>query len=931
MNVREMKYFGQALKYSSRFLATAFMLLALSTMAIAQSTQQTIIADDDGQASSQPAGATLEGNVADAKGGLIGKATIIVRNDATGRVKTVTADSLGHFSVTGLPIGTYTVDASAPGFSEMTMKNIHVAADHADAVSFTLQIGSTTSDITVEADSTGSVAASLAPMDALLAETSSRTEITGAMIQNFMSPVADYGEAVEMAPGTFTTNSNGVGLGQSKTYFRGFPDGDYDIKFDGIPWSDTNSVSHHSWAFFPTQFIGSIDFDRSPGTASTIGYAPFGGSINLLSKPFSPLQNIRGGFSYGSFNTRLFDGEYDSGFFGPGHKFNVMVDVHHLGSDGYQTYNYQTRSAGDIQVQYQLSDKTLITGYSAVIWLDANTPNFNATRCQMYGTGPGYTCTGSNAPFAGSGLNFLLTNNADPLLYLNYEYNYYHVPTDFEYVGVHKDFGKGWLLDFKGYTYNYDNSEKYSNAVPITDNAALIGTVYAPLNVTIKNTCNMLVKNKYTCGVDKYNSYRTYGETSQLSQTSRFGVFRTGMWYSWSNTNRHQYPADPLQQWLDAPLPNFKETFVQNSFQPFVEYEYHVTSKLFITPGVKFSYFTIGTKQYADNGGKIGGLGTNNPASFITNGGNYFATLPSVAGNYRIRQNWSAYAQYATGTITPPSSTFDFTQSANGTPVATLPKQQGNTTYQTGTVLKLKNVTFDADYFHIHFDSGYSSFTPIDTGEPVYYPTPPSVSQGVEAESNIAFSHGLSLYLNASYVNAKYTGSAVTYCTPSAKGCTSTTPTITITTPGGLWVANTPSDIFTEAFTYQHSAWDVGIFNKTVGTQRLDNGAFHNQATISPFTLTNLFVNYTVRGNPHMVTTKIRLSFNNIFNEHNITGDSIATSITPDTIVANGTTYSDPFNANLTKTPPSGADAISVLPGRSVMFSVIFGFDPGKH
>jgi len=80
-----------------------------------------------------------------------------------------------------------------------------------------------------------------------------------------------------------------------------------------------------------------------------------------------------------------------------------------------------------------------------------------------------------------------------------------------------------------------------------------------------------------------------------------------------------------------------------------------------------------------------------------------------------------------------------------------------------------------------------------------------------------------------------------------------------------------------------------------------------------------------------MVTTKIRLSFNNIFNEHNITGDSIATSITPDTIVANGTTYSDPFNANLTKTPPSGADAISVLPGRSVMFSVIFGFDPGKH
>jgi iron complex outermembrane receptor protein len=37
-------------------------------------------------------------------------------------------------------------------------------------------------------------------------------------------------------------------------------------------------------------------------------------------------------------------------------------------------------------------------------------------------------------------------------------------------------------------------------------------------------------------------------------------------------------------------------------------------------------------------------------------------------------------------------------------------------------VLKLKRVTLDLSYFHIHFDSGYSSFTPLDTGEPVYYP-----------------------------------------------------------------------------------------------------------------------------------------------------------------------------------------------------------------
>jgi iron complex outermembrane receptor protein len=730
-----------------------------------------------------------------------------------------------------------------------------------------------------------------------------------------------------MAPGTFTVNGNGVGLGQSATFFRGFPDGDYDIDFDGIPFYDTNTPTHHSWAFFPSQFLGGIDFDRSPGTASTIGPAPFGGSIHLLSPQLPTLQNIRGGVSYGSFNTKLFEGDYDSGVFGPGNKFNMTVDVHHLSSDGYQTWNHQTRNAGDIKVEYRLSDKTTITGYSGVIWLDANTPNFAATRCQMFGTQTGYTCTGANAPFAGSGINFLMTNNNDPLLYLDNHYNYYHVPTDFEYVGVHSELGHNFIFDIKPYTYNYDNSEKYTNAVPISDDPTLAGTTYSVLNQPIA-LCDVLVKNKLPCGVDKYNSYRKYGETSQLSQVSKLGILRAGMWYEWANTDRHQYPSDPLKNWADAPLPNFAETYVTNSYQPFAEYEFHVTPKLFVTPGVKLSYYTIGTKQFADNGGKIGGLGTNNPASFISNGGSYFATLPSVNGNYRLRNNWSVYAQFAQGSIVPPSAVFDFTQGPNGTPVGTLPKQQKNTTYQTGTVLKLKNATIDVDYYHIHFDNSYSSFTPISTGEPVFFLTPSSITQGLEGESNIALSHGLSLYLNASYDRAYYQngGTQSVSCISGATGCTATTAQMTFSEPANQWIANTPSDIETEGLTYQHKAWDGGFFNKRVGTMRVDNGAYHNASTIAPFTLSNLFLNYSVHDGSHFNQTKIRLSFNNIFNEHNVTGVTLATKAVGVTTAGNGTTYTDPFNATSPITPFNGGDSVSILPGRSIMLSVTFGF-----
>ena len=183
-----------------------------------------------------------------------------------------------------------------------------------------------------------------------------------------------------------------------------------------------------------------------PGTASTIGPTPFGGSIHLLSKDSRRSRTSVAQFSYGSFNTYLYDRAVRLRHILPGHKLNFQVDIHHLQSDGYQTYNHQTRNAGDIKAQYKFSDKTILTGFSGVIWLDANTPNFNATRCQMYGAASGYTCTGTLAPFAGSGINFLLTNNSDPANYLNNQYNSYHVPTDFEYVGLHKEFGHDFSL-----------------------------------------------------------------------------------------------------------------------------------------------------------------------------------------------------------------------------------------------------------------------------------------------------------------------------------------------------------------------------------------------------------------------------------------------------------------------------------------------------
>jgi iron complex outermembrane recepter protein len=890
---------------------------------------------------------TISGTVLDPRGVPLPGASVSVKNDVTGDIQKKTSDGTGKYSVAGLTAGKYTVQVDAPGFNTAQKLGIQLAAGASAQIPVTLELGNVSEQVTVEASEANSVAAAMAPMDALLEETSPRTEITQAFIQNFTAPSADYGEIVAMAPGTFTTNGNGIGLGQSKTFFRGFPDGDYDIDYDGIPFYDTNSPTHHSWVFFPSQWIGGVDFDRSPGTASTTGPTPFGGSIHLLSRDLSPVQNIRGGFSYASFNTKLYDASYDTGAFGPGHKLSLSVDVHHLSADGYQTFNYQKRSAGEIKMQYRLSDKTSITGFSGVVRLDANTPNFNPTRCQMYGAGATYTCTGALAPFAGSGLNFYLTDNSDPYNWLDYQYNRYHIPTDFEYIGFKTELAHAITIDVKPYTYDYDNGELYANNAPLIDGATSINGSSTYLGVAVK-PCDKPVVTAGTaalpsgtsiepCGVDKYNSYRKYGETSTISQVSKFGILRTGMWYEWARTDRHQYPTDPVSGFKDQVFPNFAEQFWNNSFQPFVEYQFNVGNKLKVTPGVKFAYNTISTKQYADDGKTIGPLALSfaaaNPNAFVSNSGNYSAWLPSIDFNYRVRTNWSAYGQLSTGTIVPPSNVYDYNQTVsagNPTPhLGTAPKQQRSTTYQFGTVVKLKRLTMDADFYHIRFQNSYSVFTDQTTDTQNFYLQPASITKGFEAEGNIYIGKGLSAYLNGTVGRAYYTGNVYQACVAGAT-CTASTPALTETAPSGLWVADTPTDTEAEGVTYQNHGFDFGMFNKRVGTLHKDSGSYHNAFAIDPYNVTNIFFNYTIRSGSHFDQTKIKLSFNNLFNQQNITsvsGLSKAVPLPP--IAANGTTYVDAFNI-VGPVAPGGADSVSVVPARSISIGVTFGWSPKR-
>ena len=523
--------------------------------------------------------------------------------------------------VQDLAAGNYTIIVASAGFAVSTRSGGKVNAGATLDITIPMSVETMSTSITV--NETISMAAATAPSGNTLEAVSAKTEVNGEFIHNFMSPLADYAEYVNLAPGTFSLNPNGIGLGQGKTFFRGFQDGQYTMTFDGIPFEDTNSPTHHSWANFPSGWTASVDMDRSPGQASSFGPTNFGGSINLQSPQLFPDPDIRASVVYGSWNTRVLQLDGDSGFFGPGSKNSFLMNIQQLLSDGYQTYNRQKRVAGYGKYQYRINNHSAITLYGGLVDIWTNTPNTtNPTRAQVAQFGDNFLLDGTP----------LLANGTPDPYY--YGYNTYHVQTDFEYASFHTELNDGWkAFDTRLYTTRYWNKQFYQNGATVSLTSAK------------------------PSGVDKLNGYRHAGDTMILSKESKWGIFRTGVWYDWAYTDRYQVPSNILTQ-QDTPLGNFHEHFFTQSFQPFAEFEWHPAPKLVIVAGVKDANYDMALNQYQDNGktvGCLGGVASTDPATGapICVGGpafthheiDYNNWLPNIAVRYYIKSNWSAYAQ----------------------------------------------------------------------------------------------------------------------------------------------------------------------------------------------------------------------------------------------------------------------------------------------
>jgi len=555
-------------------------------------------------------------------------------------------------------------------------------------------------------------ALSQAPTESRLDTVQPQSIIDISTISNSVAPSADYTMVANLAPSVTTVQANGPGLSEAKNILRGFSDGQYNVTYDGVPFSDNNSFSHHSTSYFPAKIIGRMTVDRGPGTASTVGEATFGGTIAMQSKDPRTEMSVVPTFSYGSFNTFVGNLEGNTGKLEKLDGASAIGSYQYMSSDGFLTGSYFRRTTTYFKYLQPVGKNTTLTFLTTFNWIQFGTPG-----------------SVTQATIDANGRNFGLVN--DPNNILSPLYNYQTKQADFDYIGSDTDLGSGWRFNNKLLTYSYRNGSYQTPTLGTKTSKTNIGGTY------------------------QLNAYRSWADIAQLSHEDNFGTFKTGFWAEYIRNPRYQYLLDytrgknvldynPATTSVDAGT-LAATTYLMVDFmktgQAFAEYEWRATRDLSIDAGIRYAHFHRDIEAPVNQTTRLRYFGERTDAN----------SMPSLSANYRLQTNWSAYAQIAQGYLAPNLQLFYVPD-----PSKDNVKPQETTNYQIGTVYKSGRFNGDLDAYWIDYKNFPLTITDTVTNQPYYALASGAYYSGLEGEGTYSLGGGVSVFANGSLNHAVF-------------------------------------------------------------------------------------------------------------------------------------------------------------------------------
>ena len=661
------------------------------------------------------------------------------------------------------------------------------------------------------------------PSEALLDRGSPQSIVNAQAIHEIASPVGDWGTVANFTPGFVSSAPNGPGFDAAKGQsLRGFVDGQFNVTMDGIPFADPDNFAHHSTSYFPVQMLDHVIIDRSPGAAPDLGYASFGGSVNLFSESIPDVARARLYASYGSFNTTLLGATLNTASPQAAGETGVLATIETSHSDGAMSY-----SPGD-------KDDVLLKSVS-LIGSVRITALYAYDRYHFYN--PGSVTTADLASF-GSSFGF----NNEPGTANYYGYSATARSSDFGYVKAESLFARNWGVEDRLYTYSYDNT---GLSLKGDQSSSPIGSGFAGIAPTDIG------------GRTSYEDYRTVGNDFRLNHRDPYGVLLVGLWaeHSWQNESRVGLDLTtgmPYDVNKTAPSPIYYDFDAHlNTLEPYAEYAWQATPDLRIRFGLKYRDVTRDL-----NASVIQNYLAGTPGQISKD---VDSTLPSIDATYRLAEGSNVFAQVSRGSLVPSQSFFYTAHPGLGNQA----DPETSTAAQLGVVRQTAHYGIGFDVFNIDFDNYVSTI--VQDGDTLYVNSGAVHYRGVETEGHVELGAGVTAVANASLLRATFQQSDMTSSIEMA----------------GDTIPFAPSYTGLLGLIYAQGSWGASLLTKFVGTEyqgkngSADGGTYRvNAYSYTNATLTRNLVDWAGVKN-------VRLTFaiNNLLNSDAITdnaGPSIA-------------------------------------------------------
>lgn len=229
-----------------------------------------------GTASAQTNTGQISGTVRDSQGGVLPGVTVMVTNVGTGISRTEVTSATGTYTVTNLPVGSYTVAVELEGFRRAERSGFALTADGRITADFALSVGGLTEAIEVTA---------------VLGETVNRTSgeisrvIDGAQVREMPLSGRNYLELASLIPGAIQLQDDQMaittGLGTGGTVINGNRGNSNNLTVDGGFNLDSGSngsmINNVGIDFIEQVAIQTSNFAADKGRNS-------GASINVVTR-----------------------------------------------------------------------------------------------------------------------------------------------------------------------------------------------------------------------------------------------------------------------------------------------------------------------------------------------------------------------------------------------------------------------------------------------------------------------------------------------------------------------------------------------------------------------------------------------------------------------------------------------------------------------